>query len=192
MIFWISLGVLFFCLLVQALNFFLFKKNLGKFSRVLFVIVIVIVIVYYAYLTYAQYSVWKNSDGVAKYLVPPYKSIAYVLGYHFIRFALYYAISLFIALLFLWAAKHYNKKFGGRFFEPEEPYLGALAIFLLGNGGWNYAWIQYLAGVLIFSVLGSLIYTYLLKKNGRFPLYWLWIPTAIVVIIVSKFVVSSL
>lgn len=192
MIFWISLGVLFFCLPVQLLNFFRFKKNLRQFSRVLFFCALAAVLIYYLYLTYAQYQLWKNNvNGIGKYLVPPYKSITYVVGYHFMRFAFYYAISFLIALIFLWAAKHYNKKFQGRFFEPEEPYFGALAIFLLGNKDWNYAWIAYFVLLLLGSVVGSLIYTKILKKNERLPLYWLWLPTAIAVIIVNKLVASN-
>ncbi len=180
------MGILVFTFLIQLLNFFYFKKNLGKFSQILFFIVIVIVIVYYAYLTYSQYLLWRDSSGIAKYFVPPHRSIIYVIGYHFIRFALYYAISLLIAFVFLVSAKHYNKKFGGRFFEPEEPYLGALAIFLLGNREWNYAWILYLISLLVFSALGSAIFCNWLKKIQRFPLYWLWLPVGILAIIIAK------
>lgn len=188
MFFWFTSGILFFCLLAQLLNFFYFKKNLRNFSRILFFCAIIAVVFYFAYLTYAQYQLWKNSDGFTKYLVPPHKSITYVLGYHFMRFALYYAISLLIALIFLFAAKHYNKKFGERFFQPEELYFGALAIFLLGNREWNYAWILYLILLLVFSAFGSAIFCTWLKKMERFPLYWLWLPTAIIAIILVRLI----
>ncbi|MEK7086741.1 MAG: hypothetical protein AAB935_00590 [Patescibacteria group bacterium] len=159
----------------------------------MFFCAIVAVCVYYFYLTYARYQLWKNdTDGIGKFLVPPHKSITYVIGYHFIRFGLYYVISLVVALIFLWAAKYYNKKFGGRFFEPEEPYFGALAIFLLGNGEWHYGWIIYFVLMLLVSVVGSLIYTKILKKNERFPMYWLWLPMGILAIIVNRVVAGSL
>ena len=186
MVFFISFGILVFAFVVQLINFFRFKKNLWQFSRILFFCVIGAVLIYYIYLTYAQYVLWRDSEGFTKYLAPPYKSITYILGYHFMRFALYYAISLFIALIFLFAAKHYNKKFQNRFFEPEELYLGALAIFLLGNREWNYAWILYLILLFVFSAFGSAIFCNWLKKMERFPLYWLWLPVAILAIIVMK------
>lgn len=186
MFFWISLGILVFVFLIQFANFFYFEKNLGKFSRILFFSAIAGILIYYFYLTYAQYQLWKNSNDFTKYLVPPYKSITYVIGYHFMRFALYYAIALALALIFLWVAKHHNKKFGGRFFEPEEPYFGALAIFLLGNGEWHYAWITYFVFLLVFSAIGTAVYTKILKKNERFPIYWLWFPIAIFVIVIMK------
>lgn len=42
------------------------------------------------------------------------------------------------ALLLLVLADRLNIKFKKRFFEDEEPYLGALAVFILGNPNWNY------------------------------------------------------
>jgi len=187
MIFWVSLGILTSVFIIQLINYFFWKKNLRKFSRILFFVVVATVVIYYVYLTYSQYLLWHNSDGIAKYLVPPYTSITYVLSYYLARFAMYYMISLLISLIFLFAAKHYNKKFQDKFFEPEEPYLGALAIFLLGNRDWNYAWILYLISLLVFSALGSAIFCNWLKKMERFPLYWLWLPTAVFAILIMKF-----
>ena len=187
MIFWISSGILVLIFIIQSINHFFWKKSLRNFSRLLFFVVIAAVVIYYVYLTYNQYLLWHDSGDITKYFLPPYKSITYVVGYHFMRFALYYAISLLIALTFLVSAKHYNKKFQNKFFEPEEPYLGATAIFLLGNREWNYAWILYLILLLIFSALGSAIFCNWLKKMERFPLYWLWLPTAVFAILIMKF-----
>lgn len=186
MIFWISSGILVFALIIQLINYFFWKKNLGKFSRLLFFAVIAAVVIYYVYLTYSQYLLWRDSSGIAKYFVPPHRSIIYVIGYHFIRFAMYYMISLLIALIFLFAAKHYNKKFQNRFFEQEEPYLGALVILVLGNREWHYAWILYLILLLVFSALGSAIFCNWLKKMERFPLCWLWLPTAVFAILIGR------
>lgn len=139
------------------------------------------VILYYFYLVYAQYTAWRDGGELLKHLVPPYRSIAYVFGYQFTRFALHYLISLFVAVLFLQAAKYFNKKYNFRFFEEEEPYLGAISIFLLGDPGWNYAWIYYLVGLLAVSVTGSLVVNHLLKKSERFSLRFLWLPAAILI-----------
>ena len=192
MVFWLSLGIFIFGASVQVINYFFWKKNLKVFTKILFLGAIGFVLIYFFYLVYAQYLVWRDSDNFTKFLVPPYKNITYVIGYHFMRFALYYAISLVMALIFLWATKYYNKKFGGKFFEPEEPYLGALSIFLLGNREWNYGWILYLVLLLVFSAVGSAIFCNWLKKMERFPLYWLWLPTAILAIIVMRYLGSNL
>ena len=110
-------------------------------------------VVYYFYLVYAQYLAWRDGGELLKLLVPPYQSITYVFGYHFTRFALYYLISFLVAVLFLWTANYFNRRFGYRFFENEEAYLGAIAIFLLGNPLWRYAWIYYLIALLAHAII---------------------------------------
>jgi len=146
------------------------------------------VLLYYFYLVYAQYFAWKNDGGISKFLVPPYESFLYVFGYHFVRFLLYYLIAFFVAVLFFAAAKHYNRKFDEKFFETEEFYWGALSIFLLGGQDWGYAWIYYFLTLLVIAVIGSTVQTYVLKKNERFSFYWLWLPVAILVLLVAMFV----
>jgi len=159
-----------------------------RIYRNIFFFAVLAVFLYYFYLVYAQYIAWRDGGELLKRLVPPYQSITYVFGYHFIRFALYYLISLLVATAFLSAASYFNRKFGYRFFESEEPYLGALAIFLLGDPRWRYAWIYYLIALLILAVSGSLVVSHWLKKSERFSLYWLWLPTAILVILIESFI----
>ncbi len=185
MIFYLSLGVFIFLLGFQLFRNFK-KINIKKLSKITFFISIVIIFLFYVYLTFLQYQALKNDAGMGKFFLPPYKSITYVIGYYFVRFALYYVISLFIALIFLFGTKFYNKKFQNKFFEEEESYLGAISIFLLGNKEWNYAWITYLVLLVVFAVIGTVIYTKILKKNSRFPLYWLWIPVAILAILIGR------
>ncbi|HXF44177.1 MAG TPA: hypothetical protein VNK70_01805 [Candidatus Paceibacterota bacterium] len=159
-------------------------RRISSVSKNAFWGAFVVLVFYYFYLVYGQYLAWRDGGEILKHLVPPYRSIAYVFGYHFTRFALYYLISFAAALVFLWVARYFNAKFGGRFFEDEEPYLGALAIMLLGDPLWRYAWIYYLLLILAAAVAGSLFTSRLLKKNERFSLRYLWLPAAISVIIV--------
>lgn len=137
-------------------------------------------VLYYGYLVYNQYFIWFIGGPPTIYLLPPYESIGYVFSYHFIRFGLGYSISLLAAVLFLAAAVWHNRRHQEKFFEKEEPYLGALAIFLAGTPG----------GLFYF---GGLIFVYFIfhlglglvrrpEKEFRLPLYWLWLPLAILVI----------
>jgi hypothetical protein len=143
------------------------------------------VFIYYILFTVLQYFIWKNGGKPFIYFLPPHESIFYLLNYHFIRFLLYYLISFGAAFLFLYFTKRYNRKMGFKFFEDEEPYFGALSVFLLGNPSWPWLWIYYLGAVLFLSFIFSFFRNYFLKKKERFPLYHLWFPVAILVIIIN-------
>ncbi len=179
-----SFGVLAVLFFIQILN----KTNRTyRTYKYVFWAAALAVLLYYFYLVYAQYLAWRDGGELLKHLVPPYQSITYVFGYHFTRFFLYYLISFAAAAAFLYAAKYFNKKHGFRFFENEEPYLGALSIFLLGNPLWRYAWIYYLIALLALAVIGSLVISHLLKKSERFSLRYLWLPVALLVILIRSF-----
>ena len=129
--------------------------------------------------SWQQYQVWSQNE-LSKFLLPPYQPIAYFLGYSFTHFFKNYLISLVIALLFLSAAVFLNKKFPEKFFEKEEPYLGAIAIFLVGHP----LWIYYLIAILIIGLFGTLFFQF--KWRARFPFYHFWLPLAISVLIIGK------
>jgi len=132
-------------------------------------------------LVYLQYLVWQN-DPLTQYLVPPYQSIGYVFGYVIGHQAYPYIVSLGISFIFLGAAILLNEKLGKKIFEEEEPYWGALGIFILGNPWWLY----YLVIVLLSGVFGALVFSFWLKKVERFSLYYLWL-LAMVIVFVLKF-----
>ncbi len=177
-----SLGILAVLFLVQLMSHRTYRSY--KTYRIVFWTVCGAVLLYYFYLVYTQYLAWRDGGELLQRLVPPYGSITYVFGYHFTRFALYYLVSFLVAILFLYTASYFNKKYGYLFFENEEPYLGAIAVFLLGLPLWRYAWIYYLIAVLAVAVIGSLVMNHLLKKSERFSLRYLWLPAALSVIIV--------
>lgn len=133
------------------------------------------------YLSWQQYLVWKSND-LSKLFLPPYQNWDYFVFYARTRFFNPYFLSLFIGLVFLWAAKIFNKKYQERFFEPIEPYLLATSIFLIGHPGWIF----YLIILLIISLISSLVISYWSLSQRRLPLYYLWLPVAISTILISK------
>ena len=211
MIFRVSLGILFFAFFLQYLRADLLARGLaGKKSApasfwnhlvygkkfvapAVFAAAIVFIIGYYSSLTYSQYLLWRAGPPTT-YFLPPHRTIFYLLGYHFTRFLLYYLVSLIVAISFMFLAAKSNKKSGEKFFDSEEPYLGALAIFLLGNRAWflGWTWIFYflaLGGLYLLSHLFWGVKNKIAKKRGaiRLPLYWLWLLTAILVMCAAQF-----
>ena len=150
-----------------------------KIFRAFFWFSLIFPFLYYIYLTIAQYFMWKTEGGLGKFLLPPYVGASYVIGYHFIRFYLYYLISAAVGTLFLLAAVYLNKKFGRRFFEDEEPYLGAGAISLVGYPGFFFYLIALFSGQLVLTA-GRYLLT---RKSERVPFYYLWLPAGVFVIL---------
>lgn len=221
MIIYLSLLILTLIFVAQLLKLKWQKFKILPLVKWALIISAAAVFLYWLYLTYAQYIAWRDGGPPLSYFVPPYKSPLYVIGYHFIRFGLYYLLSFTASVAFLVWTKRANRRFGYRFFENEEPYLGALAIFLLGFPEWRFAWLYYL--ILFFSVylfihLFLIARFYLIKrkslintdplrqsyseaskklintdkkplidtdKHPRVPMYYLWIPLAVLVILVK-------
>lgn len=181
--------LLVFMLAVLIAGFLLqiFRRGRMRFFRVLCLVAVLGIFGFYLSLVHGQYVTWRDAGPPSSFLVPPHKSVSYVFGYHFFRFGLPYLISFGVSVLFFFAAGFLNRRFGERFFDREELYLGALSIFLLGNPAWNYAWIYYLILVLFLSAVGSLFTQYIFRVRERFPLYWLWTPCAFGVIITLEF-----
>ena len=214
MIIYLSLLILALVFAAQLLKLKWQKIKILSLAKWALIISVTAVFIYWTYLTYAQYIAWRDGGPPLSYFVPPYKSPLYVIGYHFIRFGLYYLLSLAASLVFLVWTKRANRRFGYRFFEDEEPYLGALAIFLLGFPELRFAWLYYL--ILFFSVylfihLFLIARFYLIKrkslintdkklintdkkplidtdKHPRVPMYYLWLPLAILVILIKMVV----
>jgi len=97
-----------------------------------------------------------------------------------------YLVSLVFALVFMWAAAFYNKKYDERFFEKEEIKLGALSILLVGHPGWIF----YFPSVIFVYLLVHIYYQLRGMKNERIPAYHLWVPVAIFVILIIRYWIS--
>lgn len=91
------------------------------------------------------------------FLIPSYDGGVYFLYFLLTRLWGEYFISLIFALIFLWAMLTLNKKYESRFFYDEEPYFGAVAIFITGWPGWLYYLIVLLATFLVFNAMGTVM-----------------------------------
>jgi len=167
--------------------------NLVRIYEYIFLIVIVLIFILLFYQSWQQYQFWSQNE-VSQYLLPPHQSINYFIFYAIARFFAPYLISLAVAILFLFSAKALNKKYQERFFKPEEPYFGALAIFLVSHPGWIF----YSALLIIIYLITHIV---ALARNYadsnadrrgketlsyRISMYYLWIPAAIFVIIIQR------
>lgn len=180
MLLYFSLGIL---ILILGASLF-WRRSFGNdivFSYIfLFSVVIIFILLFYQ--SYQQYQVWAQNEP-SKFLLPPYQNIGYFIFYAGSRFFASYLISLAAAVLFFFLAKILNKKHNECFFYPEEYYLGAISLFLVGHPGWLF----YGVFIIVFYLL---IHIYSLFANHyslmRISSYYLWLPTAIFVIIISK------
>jgi len=171
--------------------------NLVRIYEYIFLIVIVLIFILLFYQSWQQYQFWSQNE-VSQYLLPPHQSINYFIFYVLARFFAPYLISLAVAVLFLFSAKALNKKYDERFFEPEEPYFGALAIFLSAHPGWIF-YSALLIIIYLITHIVALARNYAdsnVDRRGketlsyRLSMYYLWIPAAIFVIIISKWLES--
>ena len=94
-----------------------------------------------------------------------------------------YLISLALSFLFMWIATAYNKKYDERFFEKEEIQMGGLSLLLVGHPGW----ILYFPSVIFVYLLTHIYHQLIRKTDERLPVYHLWVPIAIFVILISKY-----
>ena len=178
---WLQLGIL---LTFFGASLFLRRRSLVRNQRItnssriyeyLFLLTVILSFIFPLGTMRSQFLLWQKSSP-ASYLIPPYQDISYFLNYSFYVFFAKPIIALLAALIFLGLAKFFNKKFQERFFEPEEPYFGAIAMFLIGYPGLIF----YLIIVLMSGLAGTLI------TRRRFSAYYLWLPVAIFVIMIQK------
>ncbi len=136
------------------------------------------------YTSYLQYKVWAESPFFGKYLLPPYQSGFYFIGYVGALFWAQWIFALAAAIFIPLLAYYLNRRAGERFFEPEELPLFALGIFLTGYPGF----LVYLVVLMVTGVLLSLYYV--IRGLGRAPLYYLWLPAALFAMIMKIWVIS--
>lgn len=182
--FYFSLGIILF---VFAASFFQGRFFGFKSAKCFFYFSLSAVFVFFAVLCVWQFIEWGNSEP-SKYLLPPHQPINYFAFYCFSKFFGPYLISAFGAFSFLLAAMFFNKKSGERFFEPEEPYFGALGIFLSGWPGFLF-YAVFLIGAYLLAHIYSLLFVR--RTLQRVPLYYLWLPAALFVIIINNFIIQN-
>lgn len=153
----------------------------GFFGLFLFLFAIAAILGWGIFLSWKQYLLWEGND-LGKLLLPPHQSWDYFILFSRSRFFNQYIISLIFGIIFLVSAGYLNKKFGGKFLEPLEPYLLGTALFLSGHPGWLF----YLIFILLFgSVLSG--WNFLrLQHEMRFSFYYLWLPGALFTILIIR------
>lgn len=183
MLFEVSLAILILVLGLQIIRRFggLFGYRSISIFKSIFILSVVLIFILLFYNSFQQYQSWSQNE-VSKYLLPPHQSINYFIFYVLTRFFGPYLISLGAGLIFLLLAKILNKKYDERFFYPEEYYLGGISIFLTGHPGWLF----YAVFLLIAYLLIHFYSLFIIHNPERLSLYYLWIPMAIFVIIISK------
>ncbi|MBI4119784.1 MAG: hypothetical protein HY456_02995 [Parcubacteria group bacterium] len=155
------------------------ENKIRTVFKTLFFLAVVIVFAVQAYWAREQFLAWHNAAPPLNYLVPPYRGIGYFLSYGYTHFFMKYLLSFAASLALLFSSKFLNRKFQYRFFEEEEPYIAASALFLSGHPGWLLTIIF----VLALSVLLSTFYFLFSSKKERVPLYYLWLPASIFAIL---------
>ena len=81
-----------------------------------------------------------------------------------------------------------NKKGGNRFFEDDEIYIAALAVV---NAGYPQVLVFFVSFALIFLII-NIIFTAIRGTEFRVSPYYLWIPAAVVAIIISELWLSHM
>ncbi len=137
------------------------------------------------YFTQLLYKTWINNSFSRLYL-PPYQPIDYFIQYSFFRFWSHYLVALIFSLAVLFLAKYFNKKSGERYFWPEEIYFIAIAILVVGYPGW----LIYFLLILVVPLLISTIQYLTSKKVQRLSYYHLWLPLALLAIIISRWLAT--
>lgn len=151
-----------------------------RLSLIIFAVV-TLVFGWFSFLSVRQHQIWQ-ADSFSRHFLPPYHDYSYFAFYVFFRFFLPYLISLVIAAGLYWLMVLANKKFSHRFFEKEEPALAFLAVFLTGYPGG----IIYFICIILIYLIWHLIGKFRGEKNIRLSLYYLWLPTAVFVILISR------
>jgi hypothetical protein len=141
-------------------------------------------LVFAAARTWLQYQAWKG-DPLNKFLLPPYAPRSYFINYVGSRLFAPLLVAILAGLLAGFAAQALNRRYQERFFEPEEPFIFALCVLSTGYP-------VFLFFILLIFLVGALWSgAYQFSGRGRAPLYYLWLPTAILAILIVHYFVSA-
>jgi len=137
------------------------------------------------YWSWALYEAWQGNS-LMRFVLPPYNSDW---NYYISKVAVDifgpWVIALVVGVAFGLFAHYMNARSGERFFEKEEIPILALGIFLTGYPGFLF----YIFFVLFAAIFQSLYYT--ARGKGRAPLYYFWLPLAILAIIIKNWLLPQ-
>ncbi len=177
---YVHLGIILFLLGAQLVK----RSLLVSYRRMIFWGTIALTTILLFVETDQQFILWANAPSPARYLVPPYQDLSYFLIYSFFRFWAPYLLSGLIAVIILLATQYGNRRYHERFFYPDEPYLIALAVFIVGHP----VWIGYLLITVISYCLYLLAHRIYSKQSERLTFYYFWLPVALISIGIISFV----
>ncbi len=161
------------------------SSRFGKYAKAVRFAGGVLIAAFLAYRSYYLYTDWQ-ANPLTKYLLPPYRSPAYFLGYIFWRVWGPWILAFLAALLAKWSAEFLNRRGGGRFFREEEPEMFAAAVFFCGWPGFIFYALVLAAAAAVLTA----VYNFLGK--GRAPLYFLWFPAALFAILITYGLLSPI
>lgn len=170
-----------FSLVLLALNMgthLTMRSFFAKNSKKIFWANTVIVCIFLIVLSGLQYDGWTRSQLTA-YLLPPTTSISYFLGYVFSRMWSSHVPSFLISIIFIFTAQALNKKKENALFHDGEEWLLGSALFLSGFPGV----VIFLPVFFLLFLFSSIIQTLRKGTDYRVSPYFLWLPTALCVIL---------
>jgi len=145
-----------------------------------------IIAVFLCGITFWQFFLWQNNE-LSQFLIPPHNGWNYFIFYTFTRFWLPYLVSGVIGLLGLLGCWQLNKRTNGRFFYKEEFYFLWIAVFLTGHPGWILYVVLLALVTLVYGIYTQIRTSGVLgTPDVRLSLYYLWLPTAIVTILLNQ------
>ncbi len=158
------------------------RSFLIRYIRSIFTLSTAFIFAYLLYVSYLQYQVF-NSGIFHGFLFTTWNTTFWFVRYIEIHLWNPYLVSFFVGIGLFFLLSFLNRKFHERFFEAEEPVLIGLSVFLVGYPGLLF----YLFSVLLFYFFAHLYFTFIARDARRIPLYPLWFPLAIFVILITHF-----
>jgi len=176
-----------YIIITAGLIFSLRFKQTKRFIKPAVIFVIVSIILKIALEFFGQYYIWSHGEA-SKGLLPPHTPLTYFLGYCAYRFAWPVISAVLVGMVFIVLAKLLNKKFDQRFFENDEPWHIIYGLIVVGHP----YWIFYIFSVIVCAILIYLFNLIFKKmKYGQvFSLYQLWLPIALVVMVLSDWIIK--
>jgi hypothetical protein len=154
------------------------RAFLKRAIRLICLGVFVAVVGYWTYISVLQYQAF--GSGPLGYTLHTTEGIRWFFGYVRLHYWNTHLISLIASVLLILIGEYFHKKKGKVFFEDEELYVAALGIFLVGYP----ALFAYILLMLLLPAIASAMF---LKKGERMPLYYFWMPLAIILILLVQF-----
>ena len=155
------------------------RSFLAAYNRHIFTVSAMLLFLYATYQSSVLYEA-TYSDPIGKFFDVRY----FIIFRAGVRIFAPYLVSLIVAFLFMFVAVRYNRKYNDRFFEKEEIQIGGLSLLLIGHPGWIFYLIALIGLYLLLHTTHYLLHT---NREFRLPIYYLWVPTAIFVILISKY-----